>query len=132
MYVSTPPTKTENSVTPFFSDLGGNIQVNLATAIRGEDSTYNRMNTAPKYSFTYISTATTTVVKSAPGLLSHIVVEGGTAGTIVIYNNTAASGAIVASFDSTNALKEYPLPAECTIGITVVTSAATKLTVFWL
>ena len=78
---------------------------------------------------TYISTATTTVVKTGAGLLHTIVVQGGTTGTIIGYDNTAASGTILFSFDTTVALATYTFDVSFAVGLTVVTSAATKLTV---
>lgn len=62
-------------------------------------------------------------------MLHTIVVQGGTAGTIIGYDNTAASGTILFSFDSTNALNTYTFDQEFVNGLTIVTSAATKLTV---
>lgn len=82
------------------------------------------------YTGTYISSATTTVCRSASGLLHSVVVQGGTAGTIIGYDNaSAASGTVVFSFDSTNALGTYVFDRELVNGLTVVTSAATKLSV---
>lgn len=83
-----------------------------------------------QWTSTYISTATTTTIKSGTGQLGSIIVTGGTAGTIIVYDNTAASGTILASFDSTNALNEYDFKGvPFYTGLTVITSAATKLTV---
>lgn len=78
---------------------------------------------------TYISTATTTTVKSGSGVLHTVIVNGGTAGTVTIYDNTAGSGTIIAAFDSTNALNTYMFNVAFTTGLTIVTAAATKLTV---
>lgn len=83
------------------------------------------------YNPTYISTATTTVVKTGSGVIGSVTVTGGAAGTIVIYDNTAASGTIIASFDSTAALATYLRDKTFTTGLTIVTSAATKITVAW-
>lgn len=77
----------------------------------------------------YISTAVTTVIKSGKGILKSITVNGGTAGTIIVYDNTAGSGTIIASFDSTNALATYYFNIAFTTGLTIVTGAATKLSV---
>lgn len=77
----------------------------------------------------HISTATTTTVKTGAGLLHSIVVTGGTAGTIIVYNNTAASGTVIASFSSTNALESYLFDCSFSTGLTIITSAATLLTV---
>lgn len=83
------------------------------------------------YSATAISTATTTSVKSGKGILRSITVTGGTAGTITVYDNTAASGTVLADFASTNTANTYTFNANFTTGLTVVTGAATKLTVIW-
>lgn len=77
----------------------------------------------------YISTAATTTLKTGAGALHAVTVQGGVAGTIIIYDNTAGSGTILASFDATAALASYRFNVTFTIGLTVVTSAATKLTV---
>lgn len=77
---------------------------------------------------TYIITAATTVVATGPGMLHTVTVTGGTAGTIIIYDNTAASGRVLASFSSTNALATYTLDVAFSIGCTIVTAAATALT----
>jgi hypothetical protein len=79
---------------------------------------------------TYISTAATTVVRSKPGKLHTVTVTGGTAGTIIGYDNaSAASGDEVFSFDSTNALQTYTFDVDLNLGLTVITSLATKLTI---
>lgn len=83
-------------------------------------------------SCTYISTATTTTVKAGSGYMARITVQGGVAGTIKIYDNTAGSGTLLADFDSTNALANYTFDCEFFTGLTVVTSAATKLTVTYI
>ena len=84
---------------------------------------------APGYLYEYISTAATTTVKSGAGFFHLMTVGGGTAGTIIIYDNTVASGDIIASFDSTNAIATYGFNISFSTGLTIVTSAATKLTV---
>jgi hypothetical protein len=82
------------------------------------------------YTPTYISTAATTVVKSTGGELGNIIVQGGSAGTIIGYDNaSSASGDIVFSFDSTNAIAPYEFKCRLVKGLVVVTSANTKLTV---
>lgn len=81
------------------------------------------------YNNNYIITATTTVVKTGKGILHTITVAGGTAGTIVVYDNTAASGTILANFSSTNALQTYIFDVAFATGLTIVTSAATSVSV---
>lgn len=78
---------------------------------------------------TFINTATTTVVVTGQGTLVNIIINGGTTGTITIYDNTAASGTKIADFDTTNSIASIPFGSKFAKGLTVVTSAATKLTV---
>jgi len=112
-------------------DDSGYETVTQGTQLAGENLTTNKLEVEQVFNDTYISTATTTVVKTGAGLLHTIVVNGGTAGTIIIYDNTAGSGTIIASFDSTNALNTYTFNCSFATGLTVVTSAATKVTVNW-
>ena len=55
--------------------------------------------------------------------------QGGIAGTIIGYDNTAASGTILFSFDLTDTANTYTFDAEFVNGLTVVTGSLTKLTV---
>jgi len=95
----------------------------------GEDLVNDVQKTEIRDSYNYIATATTTVIKTGAGVLHSITVNGGTAGTIIVYDNTAGSGTIIASFDSTNALATYLFDIAFATGLTIVTGAATKLTV---
>ena len=128
-YNATPTTRTEGQFGVLQADTAGNLLNSLGTRIAGEDIANNRLLTETRCTGTYISTATTTVVKTGTWVLHTLVVQWGTAGTIIGYDNTAASGDIVFSFDSTNALNTYTFNRELAIGLTIVTSAATKLTV---
>jgi len=79
-----------------------------------------------------ISTATTTLVKSGSGYLHTLSVTGGTAGTIRVYDSLVGSGAFIADFGSTNGLMTYTLDVDFAIGLTIVTSAATLVTVSFI
>lgn len=114
---------------PPIYDANGLHYVTLGSLISGENQTANVLHAERNGTPSYISTATTTVVKSGAGRLYGITVEGGTAGTIIVYDNTAGSGTVIASFDSTNALASYMFDVAFSTGLTVVTAAATKLTV---
>lgn len=84
------------------------------------------------YTSTPITTATTTLIKTGQGVFGGIEVFGGTTGTITVYDNTAASGKKLADFDTTNAISPtYMQQAGFSRGLTVVTSAATKINVLW-
>jgi hypothetical protein len=107
----------------------GDAYVTLGTTIAGEDVPNDVLKVEQRNSYSYISTATTTTIKTGAGLLHTITVNGGTAGTIIVYDNTAASGSIIASFDSTNALETYVFDVVFATGLTIITGAATKVTV---
>lgn len=128
-YNATPTTRTEGQFGVLQADTLGNLKETLGTTIAGEDIPNDVTKVEQRNNATYISTATTTVVKTGAGLLHTIVVQGGTTGTIIGYDNTAASGTILFSFDTTVALATYTFDVSFAVGLTVVTSAATKLTV---
>lgn len=130
-YQPTPSSLLPGQNSGFRADSTANILSSLGTRIAGEDLTNDVLKSRYSGSFTYISTATTTVCKSGAGHLGKITVQGGTAGTIIGYDNTAASGTALFSFDSTNALATYTFDVVFGTGLTIVTSAATKLTVSW-
>ena len=129
MFNATPSTRTEWQAGPLQADSLGNLKETLGTTIAGEDIPNDVTKVEMRNNGTYISTATTTVCKTGAGLLHTITVTGGTAGTIVVYDNTAASGTILASFASTNALATYTFNVSFSVGLTVVTSAATLVTI---
>lgn len=86
---------------------------------------------------THIAGAATTVVKNAGGIFGGIVVNKAIAlSTITIYDNTAASGTVVAIISQPLALlgSQIYLPYKCKMdnGITVVTSAADDITVLYI
>ena len=128
-YNATPTTRTEGQFGVPQADSLGNLKETLGTTIAGEDIPNDVTKVEFRNNATYISTATTTVVKTGAGLLHTIVVQGGTTGTIIGYDNTAAGGTILFSFDTTVALATYTFDVSFAVGLTVVTSAATKLTV---
>lgn len=129
VYNATTPTLVDDQGAALQVDLNGNAMETLATRIAGEDLVADVQKVEQRNNAQYISTATTTTCKTGAGLLHTITVNGGTAGTIIVYDNTAASGTIIASFDSTNALATYTFDAIFATGLTVITAAATKLTV---
>lgn len=83
------------------------------------------------YSSTYISTTTTTTPKSTRGVLRKIVITEAAAGTITVYDNTAASGTIIAAFKASVVEGTYEFDVRFQTGLTIVTAANTKLTVIW-
>lgn len=80
---------------------------------------------------TYISTATTTTVKTGRGNLARIVISETAAGTITIYDNTSAAGTILAVFKASVVEGSYEIGCRFQTGLTVVTGGASKVSVIW-
>lgn len=80
---------------------------------------------------TYISTATTTTVKTGRGTLKAIVIGETAAGAITIYDNTAASGTILGAFKASVVEGQYEFNCRFQTGLTVVTGGASKISVIW-
>jgi hypothetical protein len=83
------------------------------------------------YNPTYIATATTTVVDTGAGVLHAINITETAAGAITVYDNTAASGTILAVFKASIVENSFVLDVAYTIGLTIVTAGASKLTASW-
>ena len=128
-YLSTPEVLLDGQFAPASCDANGNTKQSLGTTIAGEDIPNDVTKVEMRNNATYISTATTTVCKTGAGLLHSIVFQGGTAGTVIGYDNTAASGTILFSFDALSAIGNPIFDVSFSIGLTVVTAAATKCTI---
>jgi hypothetical protein len=100
--------------------------------LAGENQTFDRMMTMPRYSSTYIATATTTVVKSGAGTLRSITLTETAAAIITVYDNTAGSGTVIAVLKASIAEQTFLFDASFATGLTIVTAGASKLTVSWL
>lgn len=87
------------------------------------------VDTLPAYEHKNISTATTTVVSSGPCLMHCITVNTTAAGAITVYDNTAASGTKIATMKSSIAEGTYRFDVNCRVGLTIVTAAASDITV---
>lgn len=98
----------------------------------GEDATLDRNWGGWKASGSYIATATTTVVKSGAGVLHTIVLTETAAGTITIYDNTAASGTVIGLLKASIVEGTYTFDCAFTTGLTIVTAAASKLTATYI
>jgi hypothetical protein len=80
-------------------------------------------------SFTNITSATTTTVYTGKCILERIVVNTDAAGAITIYDNTAGSGTKIGTLEASAPLGGYEYGCLCSTGVTIVTGAATDLTV---
>lgn len=90
------------------------------------------------FSASNITTNTTTTVKSGAGVLHAVVIDAGatTTGSIVVYDNTAGSGTVLATINSTTAVGNgtFIFDSPFATGLTLVTTAvagAADLNVFW-
>lgn len=137
IFHTAPTVRTDGQGGPLEADAAGNLQVNLSTRLAGENITADRMAVEGEWTYATITTATTTVIKSGAGVLHSITVCKAVAtGVIDAYDNTAGSGAKIipaitygASLLSDPPLGGQPLDAQFSLGLTIVTSAATFLVV---
>lgn len=83
----------------------------------------------PSFGFTNIATATTTTVKSGSGHLHTLVINTTAAGAITVYDNTAGSGTKIATFPASVAVGTYIFDCAFSTGLTIVTAAASDITV---
>lgn len=83
--------------------------------------------------FNYISTATTTQVKSGAGILHKIIINTPVAGTISLIDNTAGSTVNIGIITMTADVKPYELTYDLgfTTGLRIITSVASDVTVVY-
>ena len=79
--------------------------------------------------FKYIAGASTNVIKYGAGTL-HTIVNNDNSGSVIVYDNTAGSGTIIASIDLAKVLGTLTFNAPFSNGLTIVTTGAgAKITV---
>lgn len=110
-YLSTPQTLSNGQSQNPMADVMGGLVV------------------SPTGTPTNIATATTTIVKTGAGVLHKIVVNTTAAGAITVYDNKAASGTKIATLKASIAEGTYTYDASFTTGLTIVTAAASDITV---
>lgn len=82
------------------------------------------------YEYAYITTATTTQVKTGPGTLHVIQINGGTLGAITVIDGTSGSTANIATITPPVASTDgYVYDLRFALGLRIVTAAATDVTV---
>lgn len=99
-YESSTDTYADGDVAKFHTDVNGNLFISLATLIAGEDITNNVLKVEQRFSSAYCAGADT-LVKTGAGFLHTLTFSqidaAPTAGTIIVYDNTAESGTIIFS-----------------------------------
>lgn len=101
----------------------------LGTAVGDDGSGGYALKVERRFLANNISTATTTTVKSGAGLLHVLTINTAAAGTITIYDNTAASGTKIATIAASAAGPNFIFDVVFTTGLTIVTAAASDITV---
>ena len=124
-YLSAPPTFTNGQEGALQIDANGKLLV------AGSFSATPVVNT-----FTHISTSTTTNgIKSGAGTLSRIVINqtGTVASLITVYDNTTATGTVIAIIDGLSRTGNYDYECAFTTGLSIITTgtAAPDITVVW-
>lgn len=109
---------------PLTTDANGGLWTSLATLMAGEDLTNNVMKVEQRFSYTHISTATTTTVKSGAGFLHNLVVNtlGTVASTCTIYDNTAGSGTVIGVINTLALGGTFSFDVSFSTGLTLVTT----------
>lgn len=136
-YLTSPLTLTNGQVMPAQADVNGNLKNVEQYMPAYEDNTAGVAKVEHRYSYTHITTATTTVVKASAGFLHKIIWNKRVAaGVTTIYDNTSAAGTVVGIVTVGAAiLNDPPQYGEYNVtmgtGITIVTSAAEDITVVW-
>ena len=131
VYLSSPTTVTNGQRTNFLTDEYGQLKVVPLGTVAAAPTA----SASGGYSFSNITTATTTTVKSGAGYLRRIVVntKGTVASAIVIYDNAAGSGTKIATIDSLNLYGTFTFDIAFATGLTLVTTgtAAPDVTVIY-
>lgn len=137
VYNATQPTVTTGQVVDGQADANGNQRVVEQYAPAYEDNVNGIAKVNQVFSATNITGTTTTTPKSAAGLLHGIIINQAVAtGTIVVYDNTAASGTKLATIIQPGTVLQTVQPitynALFTTGLTIVTSGtAQDITAVW-
>jgi hypothetical protein len=118
---------------PLTTDANGNVNQTLGTTIAGEQVTLNYLRAAPAGTPTYISTATTTLVKSGAGVLTELVIGKHIAtGVIQIYDGLTAVNLVATITTGAALLNDPPFSTlhgmVFNTGLTIVTSQAEFVT----
>lgn len=119
--------QSDDTIASEWDEEAGAKKVTQATTLAGEDVANDVQKVETRGAAVNILTATTTTVKSGPGHLNHLIAVGGTMGNVTIYDNTAASGTVLFGPATPTAGGVIAADIEFSVGLTVVTSAATAI-----
>ena len=106
----------------------GNVTDNGFEILVASIVRFGDLHTSPKYSF--IGTNATAVLKYGAGILHRITVTDNS-GTLSVYDNTAASGTVIASIDASKTVGTMEFDAAFSLGLTVVSAGTPSMTVIY-
>ena len=115
--------------------LSGAYAITLKTLQTGENQSSNRQDVNSPFPPTNITTATTTNVMSGAGVYGGMTVNKKVAnGVITLYDSLTASGTKIGTITYgasllSDPIDTAPLQYICSVGLTIVTSAAFDITV---
>lgn len=124
-------TSTDGDYANLKSDSLGALYGREVYAPTAEDNTVGCFKVEERFSYANITTATTTTVKSGAGFVHAITVNTTAAGAITIYDNTAGSGTKIGTLKASVAEQTFILNVTFGTGLTIVTAAASDITVSW-
>lgn len=108
-YNSTPPTLANGDTDNLQLDSSGNLLVNLAKLISGEDQTWQYMKVMQGPA-TYSNISADALVKSGGGRFFGFICNSTSSGTVKIYDSTAASGTVIMNTFTPAASGMYTFP----------------------
>jgi len=130
-YTSSDPTLASGDTIQSRCDSIGAAYSKEIYASTAEDNAVGVLKVEERFSYSNITSATTTTVKSGSGFLHCITINTTAAGTITIYDNTAGSGTKIGTLKASVAENTYYFDATFGTGLTIVTAAASDITVSW-
>lgn len=122
-------TTTDGDYQDVKSDSIGAVYGREVYASTAEDNAVGVLKVEERFSYSNITSATTTTVKSGAGFLHCITVNTTAAGAITVYDNTAGSGTKIGTLKSSIAENTYYFDVSFGTGLTIVTAAASDITV---
>lgn len=88
---------------------------------------WQNVNQLQGYNYKFVSGTGVVTIKSGSGILHTVTVEGGTSGTIDLFDSTTASGTTFSSFTATNTPQTYTYDVAFSSGVTVNTGASLRI-----
>jgi len=128
-YNTTQPILTDGQTTIPQSDINGDALVREVAAPQYEDNVAQVAKVEHRYNYGNVSTAATTLVKNAPGFVHEIRVLGGTLGNVTVYDSLTATGLVIVPIVTPIQGGVLIKDVSFTIGLTIVTAAATVLVI---